>query len=254
MSYKSDYIEFWATGHCNLNCKGCSSCSPIVQEWFLDVESIERDLFRLNELDIEIGNITILGGEPLLHPNLLSIMEVVKKVYPKSRLGMITNGLLLLQMPELFWNACVKYDVKFSVTCFPIMSEDVKLNIEKIFCSKKLEYRFTNKKWFNKILTRNNQEDLVSIISSCGCNKAYNLKGGEVSRCTVPMAVPLLNKCFNAGMIEGGRLDIYSVQSGTEIIDFLDTPNESCRNCSAHPIKVEWKKSDNSPKLSDWII
>lgn len=254
MSCQIDYIEFWATGHCNLGCKGCSSCSPIAQEWFLDVESIERDLSRLNELDIKIDNITILGGEPLLHPDLVSIMEAVKKVYPESRLGIITNGLLLLQMPETFWNACVNYDVKFSVTCFPVMSKDVKQNIKMIFCDKKLEYRLTDKKWFNKILVKNNQEDLASIIRSCGCNKAYNLKGGEVSRCTVPMAVPLLNQCFNAGMIEGGRLDIYSVQSGKEIIDFLETPNESCRNCSAHPIKVEWEKSDNPPKLSDWII
>lgn len=62
MKYEIDYIEFWATGHCNLNCKGCSSCSPIAEKWFLDLKSIRRDLMRLKELDINIHNITILGG------------------------------------------------------------------------------------------------------------------------------------------------------------------------------------------------
>lgn len=37
MKYEIEYIEFWATGHCNLNCKGCSSCSPISEPWYLDV-------------------------------------------------------------------------------------------------------------------------------------------------------------------------------------------------------------------------
>ncbi len=254
MKYHIDYIEFWATGHCNLNCKGCSSCSPLSEEWFLDSSSIHKDLLKLKELSITIHNITILGGEPLLHPKLNEIMDAVKDVYPDSRLGVITNGLLLLKMSPQFWDICVKYNVKFNVTCFPVMSDKMMHGIEEKLKECHLEYRLTRKKQFNKILTTDHTEDIHKISKACGCNKAYNLKNGKISRCTVPMAMPILNKRFNAGMIELGIFDIYSAKDGAEIIDFLNQLNDSCKNCSAHPIKVKWEKVVKEPELSDWII
>ncbi len=254
MKYEIEYIEFWATGHCNFNCKGCSSCSPLSQPWFLDLERINNDLIRLKTLDIEIHNITILGGEPLLHPKLTMIMDIVKMVYPQARLGLITNGILLSQMNDVFWKTCAKYNVKFSITCFPVMSVCAKSNIEKMLQKNNLEYRLTNKKKFNKILTQDHSHDIQDAIEACGCNRAYNLSDGKIARCTVPMVIPILNKVFNAGLIEAGTFDIYSAHNGLEILRFLNSPNDACRNCSPKPIKVEWSLADNHPKLSDWII
>lgn len=34
--------------HCNLNCKGCGHFSPLASESFLDLETFENDLRRLN--------------------------------------------------------------------------------------------------------------------------------------------------------------------------------------------------------------
>lgn len=254
MGYQIDYIEFWATGHCNLNCKGCSSCSPLSKEWYLDKEDLKRDLERLKYLNIEIANITILGGEPLLHPDIMGIMRTVQQVFPQSRIGILTNGLLLLKMSNAFWDTCEELRVKFSVTCFPVMSVKMRGEIEEVLKDKRLDYHLTDKKWFNKILTQTHSDDLNEIINSCGCNNAYNLKGGKISRCTVPMAMPLLNEHFDAGMIETGTIDIYSVATGIEIMDFLEQPNEACRNCSAYPIKVPWERVIGEPRLTDWII
>ncbi len=63
-----DYLEFWATKHCNLNCKGCSSCSPISDEWYLEVEVLRKDLSRLKGLGISVTNINILGGGTIITP------------------------------------------------------------------------------------------------------------------------------------------------------------------------------------------
>lgn len=254
MKYEIDYIEFWAAGHCNLNCKGCSSCSPLSEPWYLDSKEIERDLTRLRQLNIDIHNITVLGGEPLLHPRITTIMDSINHVYPQARIGIITNGLLLLQMNDLFWKACVRYDVKFSVTCFPILNDEKIRAIENKLNELCLEYRITKKRKFNKILTQNHSDDINKVIEACGCNQAYNLKKGKISRCTVPMLMPLLNKVFHAGMIEDGLFDIYAAQSGQEIVEFLSKPNEACRNCSSSPIKVEWERAGEHPQLSDWVI
>lgn len=254
MKYNIDYIEFWATGHCNLNCKGCSSCSPISKPWFLDIEQIKNDLSRLKFLDIEIKHITILGGEPLLHPNLNRIMDVVNLVYPQTKIGLITNGFLLTHMEKNFWNKCKDYHVKINVTFFPVMGNELRKEIEKIINNYGIEYHITDKKKFNKILTQIQNSNITKVIEACGCNHAYSLKDGKIARCTVPMVVPLLNNYFNAGMIESGTLDIYNARSGSEVIEFLEMPNEACRNCSDKPIKVDWEKIEEVPQLSDWII
>ena len=57
--------------HCNLNCKGCGHFSPLAPKSFLDIETFENDLRRLNGL--LNGNIycfELMGGEALLHPQL----------------------------------------------------------------------------------------------------------------------------------------------------------------------------------------
>lgn len=251
--YEIDYIEFWATKHCNLNCKGCSSCSPISEEWFLNVDSIERDLNRLKALDIHIKNINILGGEPLLHPNIEDIIACVKKVYPRANLGLLTNGLLLLKKTKKFWEACVKHEVMLNVTCFPVMDDEWRGRIIKKIRGYKLQYHITDKKRFNKILVLNNSEPIEDILEACGCNHAYNLYDGSVSRCTVPMVTETLNRYFGVEFLTDGRLDLYS-SNAEQIMSFLSTPNKSCRNCSSRPVKVRWEKADDCPNLQDWII
>ena len=37
--------------HCNLNCKCCGHFSPLAPKGFLDINTFERDLKRLHELN-----------------------------------------------------------------------------------------------------------------------------------------------------------------------------------------------------------
>ena len=248
-----DYLEFWATKHCNLNCKGCSSCSPISEEWYLQTEVLRKDLNRLNRLGISVTNINILGGEPLLHSQIVDLINIVKQEFPNCNLGMLTNGLLLRNMNESFWNSCIKNNVKLKITCFPIFSEDDIEQIEHILNQWGIEYQLTRKIKFNKILIENNKSSMEEIIKACGCNNAYNLYDGYVSRCTVPMITELFNRKFGTNLNTDRRLNIYE-STAEDIISFLSTPNKSCTNCSAFPQKVLWEKASKYPAKEDWII
>ena len=248
-----DYLEFWATKHCNLNCKGCSSCSPISEEWYLETEALKKDLNRLKGLGISVANINILGGEPLLHPRIVDLFSVVKQIFPDCNLGLLTNGLLLRKMKEEFWNSCVENNIKLKITCFPIFPEDDIEQIEQILNQYGIEYQLTRKIRFNKILIENNPSSMEEIIQACGCNNAYNLYDGYVSRCTVPMITERLNSKFGTRLNTDGKLNIYEA-TAEDIISFLSTPNKSCTNCSAFPQKVVWEKAGNYPSKEDWII
>lgn len=248
-----EYLEFWATRHCNMGCRGCSSCAPIAEPWFLSEDSLSRDLRRLVDIGLSVGCFAVLGGEPLLHPNLLGLFRCVRRHFPRAQLGLITNGVLLPQQDSMFLRFCRENAVKINVTLFPVMSEMQCERIRQLLTSWGIEYRLTVKRFFNKILTLDRSSPLEAVRRACGCKGACNLHEGYVSRCTVPMVVGTLNRRYGCGFVETGRLCIGEA-SADEIVRFLKTPNDSCRNCSAHPVKVPWSLADACPEVKDWIV
>jgi MoaA/NifB/PqqE/SkfB family radical SAM enzyme len=54
----------------------------------------------------DLQSFYVTGGEPLLHPRILEIFTIARKYFPRTDLSFMTNGLLLLKMPEIFWETC----------------------------------------------------------------------------------------------------------------------------------------------------
>lgn len=76
------FFDIEVTEHCNLNCKSCGSFAPLADEEYIDIDELDRDLRRLSELsDGEVHHINILGGEPLLHPEIARIVEMVRHYF-----------------------------------------------------------------------------------------------------------------------------------------------------------------------------
>jgi MoaA/NifB/PqqE/SkfB family radical SAM enzyme len=93
--------------HCNLNCKGCTAFSPVAEEKFMEINVFERDCKRLSELTGgKIELIDLLGGESLLHPEIIKIMEIARKYFRSGDINIVTNGILLKKMPLGFWYGC----------------------------------------------------------------------------------------------------------------------------------------------------
>ena len=79
--------------HCNLNCKGCGHFSPLASKSFLDLETFENDLRRLNELlNGEIYCFELMGGEALLHPQLEKFIEIESDRKTRNSVFMLTVG------------------------------------------------------------------------------------------------------------------------------------------------------------------
>lgn len=89
--------------HCINHCVACASFSPISPKGFLDKDIIRRDILDMKEVfDIDI--FYLFGGEPLLHPDLIEIMDIVKESKIAKTLSILTNGQLLLTMKKDFWD------------------------------------------------------------------------------------------------------------------------------------------------------
>jgi uncharacterized radical SAM superfamily Fe-S cluster-containing enzyme len=89
-------IQVSTTAHCNLNCVCCSSFSSVAEESFYDFADFEPDMKRLAELTGgRLGFVAFSGGEPLLHPGLLSFFDVTRTYFPQAIILIQTNGVLL---------------------------------------------------------------------------------------------------------------------------------------------------------------
>jgi organic radical activating enzyme len=90
--------------HCNLRCRACAHLSPVLPKHFVDVDALSSDLTTLSR-SYHAQVLRILGGEPLLHPDLVDIVAVARRSGIANKIEIATNGLLLPRQGRRFWEA-----------------------------------------------------------------------------------------------------------------------------------------------------
>jgi organic radical activating enzyme len=95
-------IEFNLTEHCNLSCTHCDHASSVMPTKFADLNSFTRDIDVLSTA-LQAREFKFVGGEPLLHPQLLDFLKVAKDTQIANRLVLVTNGVLLHKAPDELW-------------------------------------------------------------------------------------------------------------------------------------------------------
>lgn len=97
---KYDYIEVDITYDCNLKCINCNrSCRQAPSKEFMTVKQIEKFVKESTNQKRKWKGIRILGGEPSLHPDILTILHLIleyKKASPDTVLKFATNGFGLM--------------------------------------------------------------------------------------------------------------------------------------------------------------
>jgi len=95
-------VEYSLTEHCNINCRACAHASPVLPEKFADLASFVRDFEALGQA-FHSRELRIVGGEPLLHPDLLQFLAEGRRIGIADSIVVYTNGVLLHQVPDDFW-------------------------------------------------------------------------------------------------------------------------------------------------------
>lgn len=93
-------LELHIVDHCNLQCAECCSLSPLLEPRTVSPEAISRDLGLACRV-LSPHYLKLVGGEPLLHPELIACLEAARPF--ADILSVTTNGILLERMPARFW-------------------------------------------------------------------------------------------------------------------------------------------------------
>lgn len=95
-------FEINAVDHCNLSCLDCNHASPAMPTKYADPALVFQDFSRLAK-HCRAPGIRIAGGEPLLHPDFPELLKALRASGISNQLQVVTNGLLLEQLPEQTW-------------------------------------------------------------------------------------------------------------------------------------------------------
>ena len=95
------YVEFVLTTYCSLRCKNCSALMPLYgkdeKRKHLDASQILSSMERLLSAVDSVHLMRLLGGEPLLYPELATVLEYVARQDKIKRAGIVTNGTMLIR-------------------------------------------------------------------------------------------------------------------------------------------------------------
>ena len=254
-----DSLDVYVAEHCNLGCYSCNHFSQLAEPEYPDISTVERDLKRLSELSgANIPLIYLAGGEPLLNPELPEFMRVSRQHFSKSRIQIITNGLLLLSQKDIFWESVKKYDIIMTPTKYP------GVNWEKIEArAREFNYEFTyfdfsgntEKKSRKFCLDLSGSQDArKSFTRCCMAVTTVAVQNGRVATCSFVFNMRHFNKYFNQHIpvTEMDSIDINKVQTMQDIVDFVNHPIPLCRYCKSmgEEIVGDWRKTENN--IAEW--
>lgn len=247
-------IELHLVDHCNLNCAGCSHFAPLVKdEVFSDFNTFKRDILRLRQIFSDVYEIRLMGGEPLLHPDINGFIEFSRQTFPKANVSVSTNGVLLQNLPSVFWQTCAVNNVLVKLTKYPIrldLSE-----IKRLGKSYRVRIKIPNQvnAFFQFI---NIKGDSNPAQSFGNCRAMYTtpfLRDGKLYSCSFAPHVYLFNEYFNQDIpvTDGDYINILEDVTPQQVHHFLENPIPLCKWCKTMRPYVNWSRSKGD--INEWI-
>lgn len=234
--YSPKACEINILDHCTLSCRGCSHLAPTFVKRFEDPNKVFDQCSILAKY-YRPRYIKVIGGEPLLHPNIVQVLDAIRSSGISDYIQVATNGQLLASMSEEFWE---KTDDLY-VSIYPgkeISEEDLKTFEQKArFYNVNFQhYYFDNfRESYSELGTRD--PNLVKrIYSTCKMAhtwKCHTISDGYFYKCPRSLFLSkLINNDFLKPHNDGIRITD-DPEFAKDLLAYLEStePLSSCNYC-----------------------
>ena len=253
-------FTIYILGHCNLNCKGCGVFSPLAEKGYMPLHTFQKDVAQMSLITGgAVTRITLQGGETLLHPDLQEMLVCTREAFKKTRVEILTNGILLLNQNQSFWDVCREYNIVIAVTKYPI---SLNYNeIEKMARANQVTFEYlrdtetvvkTLHKWPYDI--EGLQDPKLNFLHCHRVNVCPTIVDGKFYPCAVIPAIVHFNRKFGT-QIEaeaGDYLDLYSIRNYDEMLSYLTNPIPFCRYCKMTEVIKEIPYEQSKRDINEW--
>lgn len=251
MNIENLTIEYHLVDSCNLKCAGCSHYASLLDKLtYTSLDDVVKDLKLLkSKIGDNLSTLRLLGGEPLLHPQICECLTVAREIFNKSNIIIVTNGILLEKMTDEFYNTCSRSNIQIMITDYKLLNICVVIDKLRKMNIATGVYRKSDKKfiWRYKHIRLTN--DRIDCLSSCKFKSTCcSYRDGKIYLCAHIAYIDIFNKYFNKNveLEESDYISLNEINSYEELIEKLNSakPNFCYQYCNyygkSHPEVGKW--------------
>ena len=263
-----EYIAYMTNDICNLNCKSCNNCAPIADHnnpFYADFNKFKKNIQIIKNV-CHTKFFEIMGGEPLLNPNIMDFINYASDVYKdtNTKVVLYTNGILMM---KFLTKENIKILQKKNVSIF-FSEYPINLNYDNIFRALKIlkidfcvqanwrtDERIDDEgDWINiKLSERKNK------ISKCYVYENLTdlmIKDDYLYGCSCPLNIKTLNKSFGTKFkLDKSDYEYIPELTKDKMKRFCSSIKNGkmniCKHCYGTEIYSNWDKSKKD--MSEWI-
>jgi cyclic pyranopterin phosphate synthase len=204
-------LEVHIVDHCNLRCADCCSLSPMLPKWSIDPADLARDL-TLAKKALSPKWFKIVGGEPLLHPQIDECLAVARRAGIADIVSTTTNGFLLPRMSARFWELTQALTV--SLYPRPALPSETIEEINRLGAAHCIPINWKTQDHFVRMdrpLSREDDEATRAIFRECWLRRrCHILSRGRFYTCTRPAHLQTLlgDQFFEDGVLLHDRAEL----------------------------------------------
>jgi len=249
------HFEVHITDHCNLNCKGCAHFSNLCKPTFAEIAEFEADMKRMSAL-FDVRQIYLLGGEPLLHPQVAAFVRVARDAFPKTRIYLMTNGTLVTKMSDEFWRALADANVILLADSYPIGLPVGEIDRLGRVYGVTVEWTVPREEFFKIPIDVAGGHDAAASFHKCrGYNNCPIIRDGRLYPCAYIAFADVFRDRFGIErgleVSEADSVDIRKAEDGNGVLDFMLRPVPWCANCDMESMEFyTWGRSKKS--IDEW--
>lgn len=98
-------LEFYITNMCNFGCTNCNRFNNLNFRGHQRWDEYANTIQEWSEY-VDIQQVAIMGGEPLLNPTIVDWVRGIRKSWPKTHMQILTNGTQLNKVKGLYRAMC----------------------------------------------------------------------------------------------------------------------------------------------------
>lgn len=229
------HFEVHITDHCNLNCKGCAHFSNLCPPTFADLDEFSADMDRMAELFSAVKQIYLLGGEPLLHPQVADFVRAARASFPETRIYLMTNAVLVTRMNEEFWTALAETHTILLCDSYPIDLPIDEINRMGRNHGATVEWTVPREQFFKIPIDPAGGHDAASSFKRCqGYNNCPIIRDGRLYPCAYVAFADVFEQRFGIDTLDPEPGDSISIRDNPDpekVVDFLRNPVHWCSHC-----------------------
>ena len=248
------YLDVHVADHCNLRCAGCIHFAPLAEPRFLDLDAYGEDLAalaRIPGIEGYIREVSLMGGEPLLHPEVAGVIRLTRAHLPNAQIALDSNGLLLKRMGNEFWQAMSECKIKLLLSPYPLRVDYPALlelaashGVKAGLAGDVTNTQDGKEAFFRLALDPSGSQDPVTSHNRCPFGgRTLQMSEGRIWPCQVAAHHAPLNGKFALDIHAQPHdsLVIADIVSTDQIEELRRSPHPMCRYCDmAHLSVAEW--------------